>query len=77
MSHIDINHGVDFERARERLNYKAGESFRRYREAKDRVGASPEEVEQLRAAYLEAMHEQEALSAHDSNAIQAVLAMHP
>ena len=77
MSHIDINHGVDFERARERLNNKAGERFRCYREAKDREGASPEEVEQLRAAYLQAVHGQEALSAHDSNAIRAVLATHP
>jgi hypothetical protein len=77
MSHIDINHGVDFERAQERLSNKAGERFRRYREANGREDASPDEVEQLRAAYLDAQNEQEALLAHDINAIRVVLATSP
>lgn len=70
---VDINHGVDFERALERLQHAAGKIFRQYREAK-RGNGSEEEIERLRQAYIDAQHEAEALSSRDGAAIQAVLA---
>jgi hypothetical protein len=70
---VGINYGVDFERAKERLSYIAGKWFRQYREAKKNHG-SEEEIARLRQAYIDAQHEEEALSLHDEAAIQAVLA---
>lgn len=70
---VDINYGVDFERALERLHHAAGKIFRQYREAKH--GNSDEaEVERLHQAYIEAQCEAEALSLRDEAAIRAVLA---
>lgn len=70
---VDINYGVDFECARERLNHVAGKLFRQYREAK-RDNSSEEAIARLRQAYLDAQHEYQALSLHDDKAIRAVLA---
>ena len=70
---VDINYGVDFERALERLHHDAGEIFRHYWAAKHGNG-SKEEVAQLRQAYFDAQVRTEALSRHDDAAIQAVLA---
>lgn len=66
-NHVDINYGVDFERALERLHHTAGKIFRRYWKAKKGNG-SDEEIARLRQAYVEA------LSRHDEAAIRAVLA---
>lgn len=70
---VDINHGVDFERALERLQHAAGKIFRQYREAKH-GNAGEAEIERLRRAYIDAQREAEALSPRDEAAIRAVLA---
>lgn len=70
---VDINYGVDFERAHERLSHIAGRLFRQYREAKH-GNASEEAIARLRQAYLDVQREQEALSPRDAAGIQAVLA---
>ena len=72
-NHVDINYGVDFERALECLHHTAGKIFRQYWKAK-KGNSSEEEIERLRHAYIEAQAETEALSRHDEAAIQAVLA---
>lgn len=72
-NHVDINDGVDFERALERLNHAARKIFREYLMAKKGNG-SDEEIARLRQAYDEAQAETKALSRHDEAAIQAVLA---
>lgn len=69
---VDINYGVDFERALERLHHAAGKVFRQYREAK-RGNAGEARIERLRQAYIEAQREAEALSSHDEAGIRAVL----
>lgn len=70
---VDINYGVDFERALERLNHAAGKIFRQYWAAKH-GNAGEAEVERLRQAYTEAQREVKALSSRDEAAIRAVLA---
>ncbi|MEI7038075.1 hypothetical protein [Fulvimonas yonginensis] len=70
---LDINHGVDFERAWERLDRAAGKIFRDYWKAK-KGNASEEEIERLRQAYDEAQARTHALSRRDEAAIKAVLA---
>lgn len=70
---VDINYGVDFERALERLHHAAGKIFRQYREAK-RGNGSEAEIERLRQAYIDAQHQAEALSSRDEAGIRAVLA---
>lgn len=69
---VDINYGVDFERALERLHHEAGNIFRQYREAK-RGNADEASIKRLREAYIEAQREAEALSSHDEARIRAVL----
>ena len=70
---VDINYGVDFERALERLHHAAGKIFRQYREAKH-GNSSEEEIERLLRAYIETQREAEVLSPRDAVGIQAVLA---
>ena len=70
---VDINYGVDYERARERLNLVAGAHFRRLYQAK-REQADEATIERLRQAYRKAQREIDALSPRDEAAIQAVLA---
>ena len=70
---VDINFGVDYERARERLNLVAGAHFRRLYQAK-REQADEATIERLRQAYRKAQREMDALSPRDEAAIQAVLA---
>ena len=72
-NHIDINYGVDFERARERLDHAAGKIFREYLMAKKGNG-SDEALARLRPAYDAAQAATKALSRHDEAAIWAVLA---
>jgi hypothetical protein len=69
---VDINYGVDFERALERLSHIAGRLFRQYREAKHGY-ADAATIARLRQAYVDTLREQEALSPRDTAAIQAVL----
>lgn len=70
---VDINHGVDFERALERLQHAAGKIFRQYREAKHGHGDEAE-VARLYQAYIDAQREAESLSSRDETAIRVVLA---
>lgn len=70
---VDINDGVDFERAEERLDRVVGKIFREYLVAKKGNG-SDEEIERLSQAYDEAQAAIKALSRHDEVAIRAVLA---
>lgn len=72
-NHVDINYGVDFERALERLDHAAGKRFREYLKAKKDNG-SDVEIARLRQAYDAAQAEAKALSRHDEVAIRAVLA---
>jgi len=61
--HVDVNTGVDFERARERLSAEAGRCFRRYRAVKADVTSSPQEIAQARDAYLDAQASSKAVVA--------------
>lgn len=70
---VDINYGVDFERALERLHHAAGKIFRQYRETK-RGNGDEAEIERLRQAYIAAQDEAEALSSRGEAGIRAVLA---
>ena len=54
LAHVDINHGLDFELAQERLSAEAGRLFRRYRELKADPSRTPAEVDEAREAYIEA-----------------------
>lgn len=72
-NNVDINYGVDFERALERLQHAAGKIFRQYWKAK-RGNGSEEEIARLRQAYIEAQREADTLSSRDEAAIKAVLA---
>ena len=64
---VDINHGVDFEQALERLHHDAGRIFRRYWAAKHGNG-SEEEIARLRQAYIDAQRAVKALSPRDEAA---------
>ena len=54
LTHVDINYGVDFEIAQERLSAEAGRLFRQYQASKADPNQIPAEIEQARVAYLEA-----------------------
>jgi hypothetical protein len=54
LTHVDINYGVDFEIAKERLSARAGQLFRQYQASKADPSQTPAEIEQARVAYLEA-----------------------
>lgn len=69
--HVDINYGVDFECAKERLDAEAGRLFRIYLGTK-KTG-TPEEVEQAGIAYEAAQRRSQALRPSDAAAIEAVL----
>lgn len=67
----DINYGIDFEVALERLHGIAGRLFRQYLVAKST--GSPEALEQAKAAYSEAQSRAKGLRVHDREAIRAIL----
>lgn len=71
--HVSINQGVDFERALDTLNAKAGTAFREYRKAAAKVPSSPEQVEKLRDAWIDAQRDVEHLSRHDTQRIREIL----
>ncbi len=81
---VDINYGVDFERALERLHHAAGKIFRQYREAKHgnaagkifrqyreakHGNADVAQIARLRQDYLDAQREAEGLSPRDASII--------
>ncbi|MCE5234192.1 MAG: hypothetical protein LLF91_12930 [Xanthomonadaceae bacterium] len=71
--YVDINFGIDFERARERLDREAGRAFREYL----RVMKNPDAPEAMRHdtrdAYLQAHARCRALRPHDTEAIRRIL----
>jgi hypothetical protein len=71
--YADINHGVDFERAQERLQAEAGKAFRAYLRAKRDPQASPSAVQELQDAYVQANEAAQRLRADDAAGIAAVL----
>lgn len=71
MRNIDINRGVDFERAKERLEAEAGRLYRRYWEAKR--GSDLVAIEDARAQYQDAAAVAAALRASDQARIRVAL----
>lgn len=71
--HIDINAGLDFERARERLNNAAGQAFRDYSAAKARPNASLEDVAEALHHYQALQRKAKSLRRTDAAAISAAL----
>lgn len=71
--HVDINSGLDFERARERLNNAAGAAFRTYTAAKQRPTASLEEVTDALEHYQALQRKAKGLRRTDAEAIAAAL----
>jgi hypothetical protein len=71
--HVDINHGLDYELARENLNAAAGRAWRQYLAAKQMQKPEAEIIE-LRAAYVETQNEFKNLKRTDTAAITAILA---
>lgn len=68
---VSINHGVDFERAKECLQAEAGRLFRAYRDAQ--ATSTPEAVAMARAAYIAAQARADSLRLHDFADIRAIL----
>ncbi|OHE80681.1 MAG: hypothetical protein A2X76_01435 [Lysobacterales bacterium GWF1_69_6] len=71
--HVDINTGLDFERARERLNNAAAAAFRTYTITKKRPTASLEEVTDALDAYQALQRKAKGLRRTDAAAIAAAL----
>jgi len=71
--HVSINHGVDFERAVEVLQAKAGQAFRQYRAAKKSDVATPAEIDALREIYVQANADAESLNRNDGERINQIL----
>lgn len=70
--HVDINYGLDYERARERLNDYAGRAWRLYLAAKQ-MQKSEDEIASLREAYVAAQHKFKNLKRTDVAEIAAIL----
>lgn len=73
LAHIDTNYGVDFERAKERLNAEAGRLFRKYHALKTDAGGTPAEVEEAREAYITAQDQYRKIHPMDFEAIAVQL----
>lgn len=71
--YADINAGVDFERARERLEAKAGKAYRAYWRARHDPQAAPEAAQELQDVYVQANAAAKRLRADDIGGIAAVL----
>lgn len=71
--HVSINQGVDFERALDALNVRAGKAYRDYRDVAGQKNGSPERVEELRSAWIDAQRDVEYLSRHDAQRIREIL----
>lgn len=70
--HVDINFGVDFELALEKLQAKAGRLFRVYRAIK--ASGTPGAIEQAYEDYVVAQDRAQSLRAYDTAEIRAILA---
>lgn len=70
---VDVNHGLDFERARARLNQDAGRAFRKYMGLKNDPDANPAAIENAKRAYIEANEEYRNLRPGNDKAIEAIL----
>lgn len=69
----DLHVGLDYERARARLNQDAGLAFRQYLALKNNPTATSQSIEAARVAYIEANSTCRDLRRHDHDAIAAVL----
>ena len=72
----DVSHGVDFERAKERLSQAAAAAMRRYRLAKHGGTARDADVANLRAGVAEAQERARRLRPTDHAAIAEILSAH-
>lgn len=70
---VDINAGLDYERARARLNQDAGRAFRQYMSLKNNPATSTAASEAARKAYVEASVEYKQLRFGDTVAIAEIL----
>ena len=70
---IDMAHGVDFERARERLSQLAAVAMRRYRLANHSGTATDVALEELRSEVVDARERARALRPSDDVAIAEIL----
>lgn len=71
--HVDTDFGVDFERARARLDADASRTFRQYHNAKSNPRSDDVELESLKIAYIEARNDFHNLKPTDSAAIAAIV----
>lgn len=71
--YVDINYGVDFERAKERLSAQAGEVFRRLHRARSSGTATEEEIQALRQEYAVACNREKGLRVDDTASILQIL----
>ncbi|CAD7741451.1 hypothetical protein LMG31884_47720 (plasmid) [Xanthomonas hydrangeae] len=69
---LEITHGLDFERARERLNADAGRRFREYLEAQS-AAAGEQLVQHARQSYVESAALLRQLQPSDTKAIARIL----
>lgn len=70
---VDINHGLDYELARECLNDAAGRAWRQYLAAKQ-MHKPEDEITELRAAYVATQNDFKNLKRTDAAEIKAILA---
>lgn len=70
---LDLNDGVEFERARARLNAIAGQAFRAWLQIKNTSNTAAEAAEAARLAYEHASARCRQLNRNDSPAIADVL----
>lgn len=71
--HIDINVGLDFDIAIERLQRDAGTKMAAYNQLSTQAGASAADLEAARLAAVNALVRQKSLRRHDESAIRQVL----
>lgn len=70
---LDINAGLNYERARDRLNQDAGQAFRRYMLLKNNPSTSADAMTAARKAYAEASDECRRLRPDDAAGIAAIV----
>lgn len=71
--YVDISFGVDFERARERLNAAAGHEFRKYLEVTKNPASTDEQRREARETYVVAQRRYQRLRLHDMEEIERIL----
>ena len=72
--YADINDGIDYERAVEVLNQRAGKAFRHYFQAMHAANVDVERVERLYDTYRAAQQAGRELSPRDAKTIALILA---